>query len=743
MMQIPEKLQTRGIRFVLIEKGGKRPFQMGWQNKTIEYDDSELLSHMKNGGNYGVMGGGEKNLIIIDFDNEKVQEEVSKKLPDTFTVKTGSGMFHKYFFSDKVESFKIFDEDMNTLADIQGEGKQVVGAGSIHPNGTKYELVSDEEIAFLPYAEIQALLMPYDKKPKKKKKIYEKPKIDLSDDFLDKVKSSLSMSDVLDSFGVDTSRNPCACPFHSSKGGKCLGFNDDTAHCFHCDGSWNIFSFTKDMKRCDFKGTLEYLSDLAGLQDELEESRKRYIESLRERERIELENNNKDLDSLRLEVFNCLLMRKRTEATELITQYILKHNYIYSTRDDIKSELWIYRDGIYTPNGKTYIKEICREILQDAFTPTICNDIISKIEVDNYINQDDLFQNNNIEEIPVMNGILNIITRELNPFDPKKIFFNKLPVNFNPDAKCPEIDKFLSEVLAKEEDREVFYEMGGCSLLKEYRFEKAFMFVGNGRNGKDKSLELIKRLLGVDNCCSVPLSSIVSDSFIISQFHNKMVNLSGEINNQDLKDTSMFKALTGRSLISAQRKFLNPITFVNYAKFIFACNELPMVYDNSRGFWDRWVLLEFPYTFVSQEEYDNAKDKTFLKLKDENIIERITTPQEMEGLLIKFLDGLRKILVVREFSLTKGTDEIKKMWMMKSNSVMAFLLAHVEEDYSSVIPKKEFRKRYSDYCKVNKINTKSDFVIKRTLEETFGAGETYKEFLGVFERLWEGIKWKN
>lgn len=436
--------------------------------------------------------------------------------------------------------------------------------------------------------------------------------------------------------------------------------------------------------------------------------------------------------------------KKWGEASERLVSYLLENNKIYTTKDDIKSEVWIYNSGIYVPNGKSEIKRQLRRIMQSFYNSYLYNLVLAKIEPDTYIDTDVFFGYNYPDEIPVINGILNLKTRELKPFDSEKIFFNKLPVKYNPEKKAQKINSFLKDVLSKEEDRNVFYELGGFCLLKEYKFEKAFMFVGDGRNGKDKSLELIKRLLGIENCCSVPLPSIIPDSFIISEFHNKMANLAGEINNQDLKDTSMFKSLTGRSLISAQRKFLKPVTFVNFAKFIFACNDLPMVYDNSKGFWDRWILLEFPYTFVPKKEFDLSSDKSKLKIRDEDIIEKITTEDEMSGLLNEFLNGLDRILEKKSFSSTSGSDEVKNLWIRKSNSVMAFCLSHIVEDYESVIPKRIFRKAYSDYCKEHKVNPRSDVVIKRTLQDMFGASEERKDILGEkYEMIWTGIKLKS
>ena len=741
-MEIPKQLKQQGINFVLLEKGGKKPFQQGWQNKIIEYDNPELLQHIASGGNYGIRGGGDKRLILVDFDDDKVQEEAMKLLPPTFTVKTGSGMLHLYYETDidNPQSFKGFDENLDTLFDVQGEGKQVVGPGSIHPNGNKYEIVNEDDIQPIAYSELRAILTPFDKKPQKpiEEKKEEHNEMHTEESLLEDMKRRISVREVLNYLNCDTSRNPTQCPFHASSGGKCLGFKNETAHCFHCDGSWNIFSLIKQSKNCSFKEALEVLAKIGNMEKELENSRKKYIENLRLHSRSEYDNVKTG--------FIMLISGDKKDwgkASELLVNFIKKKMWIYTTKDDVKSEVWVYRDGIYVPQGRSEIKELLRDILGDFYSQHVYGLVLAKIEPDTYIDQDKFFGNNYVDEVPVLNGLLNLRTRTLSPFTPDKIFFNKLPVEYNKDALCPQIDKFVSEILTNVEDVKVFYEMGGFCLWKEYKFEKAFMLVGNGRNGKDKSLELIKRLLGIENCCSVPLAAIEPDSFIISEFHNKMANLAGEISNQDLKDASAFKALTGRSLQSAPRKFLQPITFVNHAKFIFACNELPMVYENNKGFWDRWIVLEFPYTFVTQKEIDEAEDKAGLKLRDESIIEKITTPAEMSGLLNRFLDGLDGIMASKNFSVTKGSDEVKRFWIRKSNSVMAFCLDMIEGSYESYISKRSFRKKYAEFCKFHKVTARSDFVIKRTLEELFGASESQKTVMDNWERVWEGIKWKS
>lgn len=435
--------------------------------------------------------------------------------------------------------------------------------------------------------------------------------------------------------------------------------------------------------------------------------------------------------------------KKWGDASELLVKHILSKFRIYSLKNDQKSEMWIYKDGIYVPNGKSEIKEFLRYLLGKWYSSWIFGKVSEKIEADTFIDIDKFFNCEAKNEIPVLNGILNVDTLDIKPYSPDRIFFSKIPVTFDLSKECPKIEKFLKDVLKNEEDIKVFYELAGFGLYKEYFIEKSIMLVGGGRNGKGKTIELLKRLVGADNCCSIPLASLRVDGFSISELFRKLFNLAGDVGNQDLKDTSMFKSLTGRDLVNGKRKFMNDLSFENYSKFVFACNELPMVYDLSKGFWDRWVLLEFPYTFVPEDEFEKQENKENFKIRDPDIINEITTPEEMSGLLNQALIGLRRLKENKNFSSTCGSEEVKDIWIKKSNSFVSFCYNNLEEDYDAVITKKELRKHYSNFCKENKIPTKSDAVIKRVLQDTYGVSEERRDSLiGIWEWVWVGLKWK-
>jgi len=237
------------------------------------------------------------------------------------------------------------------------------------------------------------------------------------------------------------------------------------------------------------------------------------------------------------------------------------------------------------------------------------------------------------------------------------------------------------------------------------------MLVGSGRNGKGKFLELVKRLIGIENSSSVPIRAMKEDNSSLCELHGKLFNLAGDLSGGDLKDTGVFKQTVGRDLLQAHRKFLKDLIFVNYAKHIFACNELPRVFDTTDGFWTKWVLLEFPYKFVTQEIYNDTVDKSMLKIMDPDIIEKLTEENELSGLLNVSLDGLDRLLDNKDFSYSKSTADVKDMWIRKSDSFTAFCYDHVEERDLDHISKKQLRKMYHKYTKKHKVGSCSDKAI--------------------------------
>ncbi|HUV72308.1 MAG TPA: phage/plasmid primase, P4 family [Clostridia bacterium] len=694
-INIPPQIQN--WCFIKIMEGQKIPIEKDWQN-TNNYSYEEFKDYIKIGSNYAVVGLKEK--IIIDIDKKSPEFEdglkAAESLPETFTVETANGGRHYYFYCHDIEKGIRL---RNEVGEVRAKGMYVVGPSSELIGGKRYTTIKYFPVATITKADIERVFAKWiGGETKEVVGATKKPS--------DKTRSGQE-------WGIICKMIEKGLPKE-----EILKKMQMYAKWSEAPPQYRNHQYTKALKHIEQKKA-----------EEIKKIEEKY-----------------DLKSLSFDIITKIAAKKRSEATEALVKKILEQEHIYTTRDDEKSEMWIYRNGIYVPQAKTYIKETCRKILGEVYNVSLGNEVISKIEAGSYVEQDKFFENKNIEEIAIENGILNIITKELTGFTPEKTFFNKLPIEYNPNAECENIKKHFKAVLKYEEDIPVIEEIFGYLLLREYKIEKAFMFVGTGRNGKSKTLELMKRFIGIDNCASIPLQHFENDQFAIGELFNKMANIAGDLDKKALKNTGDFKTLTGRDLISASRKFLTRVKFINYAKLIFACNELPTTYDLSHAFFARWVVLEFPYTFVTQEEFDKIEDveeKSKNKIQDTNIIEKIATAEELSGLLNLALNGLERILDNKDFSYSKNTDEVKRFWMRKSSSFQGFLMDCIEEDWESQTLKIELRHAYSDYCRKHKLTSVSDKAIKIILETTLGATDERRSIEREQVPVWVGIRLKN
>ncbi|RLI82035.1 hypothetical protein DRP04_04855 [Archaeoglobales archaeon] len=384
-------------------------------------------------------------------------------------------------------------------------------------------------------------------------------------------------------------------------------------------------------------------------------------------------------------------------------------------------EIYFYDGGVYRGGGEDLITTFC---ILFGFS-SMKTRILSEIK------DETLIERKKVENkwlICLENGVLDLRTFEIKPHSPKCLLFNKIPVKYDPKADCPRIKQFLREVL-HEEDIPIIEELFGYCLLKDYPIQKAFMFIGDGANGKSTLLGLFLAFLGPENCSSISLQALVEDKFASAELYGKLANIYADLPDEALRNTGIFKMVTGGDIITAQRKFQHPFQFINYAKLIFSANKLPEVRDETDAFFRRWIIVNFPNKF----EGDKA---------DKNLLKKLTTPQELSGLLNLALNGLKRLLERGEFSHGKSTDEVREQYTKMSDSVAAFCADMIEESPESYEFKKVLYAAYCEYCRQNKLPAVSYNTFHKKLPR-YVRVEDYRPRVGdKRQTAWKGIKLK-
>jgi len=275
--------------------------------------------------------------------------------------------------------------------------------------------------------------------------------------------------------------------------------------------------------------------------------------------------------------------------------------------------------------------------------------------------------------VNVANGVLDIDTLTLRPTLPHERFTYKLPVAWNPYATCPVVDEFVRDVLPAD-CFGITFEILGLCLLQTGRYRRAIMLLGKGSNGKSKILGLFNAILGSQNTAAVPLQVLSENRFAAARLFGKMANIAGDLDSRPLERSDLFKTLTGDDRIHAERKYEQGFDFVNTATLVFSANEWPVSHDQTDAYFTRWVALPFTQHFAESDE-DMRPDS---KPADPRILERLTTREELEGVLVRAVHGARALRERGGFDVPKSARDAVHDYREWADTVLAWVVEVVK-----------------------------------------------------------------
>ncbi len=292
-----------------------------------------------------------------------------------------------------------------------------------------------------------------------------------------------------------------------------------------------------------------------------------------------------------------------------------------------------------------------------------------------------------------LNGMMSLDTGELLPHDPAFRCTRLLPYDWRPQdpPNCPRFKRYLWEVLQDSQVIDEVLEFIGYCLLPGQSYKKALLMVGPKDCGKSLLQEIIRNLLGPDNCSAVDMADL-EDQFQRVALHRKLANLCGETK-ANFFSSNNFKRLTGGDPIQAAYKGVDTFTFVTQAKLIFAANEFPRVSDHSDAFYERMLAVHFPRQFKLGEPGT-----------DPHLLERIV-PAELPGIFHLAVTRLYYLRRRGAFSQCAASRRFLHQYRMEINNVAQFIEERCETKVSDGLiaegPKSEVFAAYKNWCETN------------------------------------------
>ena len=231
--------------------------------------------------------------------------------------------------------------------------------------------------------------------------------------------------------------------------------------------------------------------------------------------------------------------------------------------------------------------------------------------------------------IALNNGVFNMNTMELVPYDESHIFTSKSPVNFIKGASCPQFIKAMREIVCNDEELLMcIQEIFGYTLINNTKGERAFYFVGVGSNGKSFTAEILTKIVGKKNVSNIQLSNF-SEKFGIEGIVGMTLNIANENEVGSIKSTENLKAIISGDSINISRKFKKAINYKPTVKLVFLLNTLPDTLDNTHGYYRKILIVPFNRVFKQEEMDKNLKDKV---------------SEELSGILNWAIEGAKRLM---------------------------------------------------------------------------------------------------
>jgi putative DNA primase/helicase len=425
-------------------------------------------------------------------------------------------------------------------------------------------------------------------------------------------------------------------------------------------------------------------------------------------------------DVLELAVANHLLDEKvltQSEINPVILAKDIMDDYVFVV-DKETNELFYYDEieGVYSNMTKQLLKREIGKRLDENFKSRYYTEVDEFITAIAPLVKMDSAKP---EILPVKNGLLNVLTKELLEYTPDAYVTNKLTdVIFYPAESSHVWRDFLDQVLPNKIQQKQLQQLIGHTLYKKIVTETCPILLGKGANGKTIFLLTITKFLGcTKNVSSHSIQQLCYDKFATGEVRGKLANICADLPHKEILNTAIFKALMSGDSVQAYIKHVQKTaSFTPTCKYIFSANQTPPVATEEDCFawYRRFVFMDFNVTFVG----DKAKPR-------QELLDSLSTPAVFSEILNWALDGLAELIKNGDITDRPTVEQIRLQYIRRSDTALAYFedKVTITDDSNDYVFVDWWFRDYVTYCHATKLKAKTQGEFINTIKQHLPGAE--------------------
>ena len=311
----------------------------------------------------------------------------------------------------------------------------------------------------------------------------------------------------------------------------------------------------------------------------------------------------------------------------------------------------------------------------------------------------------------VANGVLDLRTGQLSPYDPSLLMSKRIDVAYKPNAA--DNSPLLRQVLSAMPEDAINWAqvMFGQAMFGLQPASSVVTFMhGSGSNGKSTIINLLKKTLGTysSELSKSAFNFKSTDSkYALYQMRGVSQTILEEMPKGVNLDIDTLKEIAGTETIVARGVCKDFISFDNMLSVFVSTNHLPKMQAYDYGSSRRLAVLPFPYRFVTAEIHDRNPQPNDRMAHGSLTQEVSSNTPLLEAFLAWRVQGAMrwwkagrdrsKIETTLPPSVIKATNH----WLKTNNSIDEFLNEYITQEQGYCIPVSNAYSLYKEWANRN------------------------------------------
>lgn len=298
-------------------------------------------------------------------------------------------------------------------------------------------------------------------------------------------------------------------------------------------------------------------------------------------------------------------------------------------------------------------------------------------------------------------------SHEFKPHHPEDFLTYIIPVEYDASAQCPRFREVLLEIFGRSSAPKSmsrhWFEIMGYILQPSRKSPLVVILFGTGANGKTALYRVLVELLGWDRVFSGSVVSLEKDRFGTGNLFGKLLFVDDDVSEGIQLPDGALKKYSEEKLVSGEKKYRDPIQFLNRAIPMLLCNNVPFVRDLSYGLRRRLMVIPFDRMFELEEQ-------------DEGLVDYLRD-NELAGILNAAIAGFARYKSRGQFDVPKPVFAALQTWFEKANSLELFLSEECNKIKGGTIALTELYKSYEAWAERSGIKSPiTRHTLKRNIE---------------------------